>query len=259
MRFTLPGRGLRALAAAVCAAATSLAGCAASPQGAPRGATAGDTPASIAAQMRNDLAIEVADAPNFYADTARRRVFGIVGVVAMAIEGNRIIRDLAIPDPAIAMAETLRERLQGRQAGNAAPINAGLRLVANPAPANERSTTRDLGESSSSRPQGAGPWRLKVRTVNWDFRPFRNDDTQLVIVYAARIDLEHAASGELVASERCEKRRSPAGDVTVSRLLADGGKVLREELAAAGRACLDALNDGSMSASLGTRTSIAQR
>ncbi|MGE0314588.1 MAG: hypothetical protein AB7P21_23475 [Lautropia sp.] len=242
----------RTLAAALCTTAAWLAGC----------ATGGAPPARSAASpfvanAGHEVEIEVADAPNFYADTSARRFFGFAGVIAMAVEGNRIVRELGIPDPALDIAATLRERLAARSAATPVPTRTAFVL----APRASRDAASDTAQAAATASRQPPPsrWKVSVRTVNWDFRPFRDDDAQLVIVYAARVELENATSGEVLSSQRCEKRRSPAGEVTVERLLADGGRVLREELAAAGRACLDSLNTGAMAASLGLPTSVAQR
>lgn len=223
-----------------------LAGCAGTTPVSARADSSAIAPSVI--EKRASIDIEVADSPNFYADTSRRRFYGIAGVIAMAVEGNRIVRELAIDDPALHIASELRTRLHNPAASIAAPMKVGLMRAPDDA--------RSAAKTAPARPH---EFRLKVRTVTWDFRPWRNDDRQLVIVYAARIELENVRTGEILGSERCEQRRSPLGEVTVERLLADDGKVLREELAAAGRQCLETLSAGPMSGLLGVRTSVARR
>lgn len=262
MRAQQRRRRVRTLGLGLCAAAASLAGCA-GPTGSNGESTADHMPgAPIVLDQRGKIEIVVSKTPNFYADTTGRRFYGIAGVIAMALEGNRIVHELAIADPAIAIAEGLRERLRGDGNPPASATRTGLSSSA--LKTSPLMAAASAGAASAIAP-AAGPatpgsaFRIRVRTVNWDFRPYHNDDSQLVIVYAARIEIESALTGEVLVSHRCEKRRSPWGEVTVARLLADNGRVLRDQLAEAGRQCLDTLTAGPMSTALGMQTSVARR
>lgn len=182
---------------------------------------------------RRTLAIKVADAPNFYADTPDRRFYGLLGVFSMASEGNRIVRDLNLSDPAQAMAEDVRRSLNQR-----------FRLVSAADAADDRKP--DL--------------ELQIRTVTWDFRPYRNDPERSYVVYAARVELADLATGRTIYSERCQSRPAGPQDLaSVTTLLEDGGRRLREELREAAGQCFAALQTGPLGAVLRGNTAVAQR
>jgi hypothetical protein len=211
--------------ASLVAGLIAFAGCAAVP------ADGGTRDATATALERKTLAIEVGETPNFYADTPDRRFFGILGVFSMASAGNQLVKELGITDPAREMADALRADL-------------GRRFQLVPSDAGDR--TADL--------------QLQIRTVTWDFRPYRNDAQRSYVVYAARLVLTDVASGRTIQSARCQS--APAGPddlASVPDLLQDGGQRLRTELREAAGQCFASLRTGPLGVVLRGGTAVAQR
>jgi hypothetical protein len=181
------------------------------------------------ALQKRSLAVRTGRTPSFYADTPGRRAYGIAGVIAMMREGNRLVRDYGIADPVTQLSEDLATTLAARN---------GMRT------GNEKSA--DL--------------LLNVKTINWDFRPYRNDADNLYVVYSARVSLVDRRSGETLASGKCRSRRDGEGDsATLDQLLADGARRLQSELREAAAECAQGLKSGTLSALLGNPYWVARQ
>src|SRR5690606_5957604 len=85
---------------------------------------------------------------------------------------------------------------------------------------------------------------LDVKTINWDFRPYRNNPDNLFVVYSARISLVDQRSNTVLASGKCRSRRDGEGDsATLEQLLADGASRLQKELREAAHECAQRMKD----------------
>ena len=166
------------------------------------------------------LAVRTGSTPSFYADTPGKRTFGILGVIAMMREGNRLVEDYGLQDPAGQLSEDLLTALARRN--------------------DMRTSSRDAADVL-----------LDVKTINWDFRPYRNDPNNLFVVYSARITLVDQRSGTVLVSGKCRSRRDRVGDsATLEQLLADGAKLLQNELREAAGECAQRMKDDTLSAFL---------
>lgn len=183
-----------------------------------------------AAQLRHrTLAVRTGSTPSFYADTPGRRTFGILGVIAMMREGNRLVEDYGLQDPAVHLSEDLLRALASRN---------------------------DMRTSSRE----AADLLLDVRTINWDFRPYRNDPDSLFVVYSARISLVDQRNGTVLAAGKCRSRRDRVGDsATLEQLLADGASRLQTELREAAQECGQRMKDETLSAFLLNVAPVAQQ
>jgi hypothetical protein len=174
------------------------------------------------------LAVRTGSTPSFYADTPGRRTFGILGVIAMMREGNRLVEDYGLEDPAAQLSEELLTALANRN--------------------DMRTSSRD-----------AADLLLDVKTINWDFRPYRNNPDNLFVVYSARISLIDQRNGTVLASGKCRSRRDTVGDsATLEQLLADGAKLLQTELREAAHECAQRMKDDTLSAFLQAVPPVAQ-
>jgi len=175
------------------------------------------------------LAVRTGSTPSFYADTPGRRTFGILGVIAMMREGNRLVDDYGLQDPAGQLSEELLTALARRN--------------------DMRTSSRDAADVL-----------LDVKTINWDFRPYRNNPDNLFVVYSARISLVDQRSGTVLASGKCRSRRDRVGDsATLEQLLADDAKLLRNELREAADECAQRMKDETLSAFLQNVPPVAQQ
>jgi hypothetical protein len=181
------------------------------------------------ALRQRSLAVRTGSTPSFYADTPGRRFFGILGAIAMMREGNRLVEDYDLQDPAGQLSEDLLTALATRN--------------------NMRTSTHD-----------AADLLLDVKTINWDFRPYRNDPEKLFVVYSARISLVDRRDGTVLASGKCRSRRDREGDsATLDQLLADGAKRLQMELREAAHECAQRTKDDTLSAFLPNAAPVAQQ
>ena len=159
------------------------------------------------ALYERSLAVRTGSTPSFYADTPGRRTYGILGVIAMMREGNRLVEDFRLDDPAGELSEELVAALADQN--------------------RMRTSTRDSADLL-----------LDVKTINWDFRPYRNDPENLYVVYSARVSLLDRHSGAVLASGKCRSQRDREGDsATLEELLADGARRLHDELREAAHEC----------------------
>ena len=217
------------IGAAWLCAAGFLAGCASThavvaEEDAPRmdAATADEESIVVPADRLRDRSIGVrtGSTPSFYADTPGRRTYGILGVIGMMREGNRLVAAYGLEDPAGALSEDLVASLAVRN---------GM-----------RTTTQD-----------AADLLLDIKTINWDFRPYRNNADSLFVVYVARISLIDRSSGAVLAQGKCRSRRDREGDsATIEQLLADGAKRLQTELREAAHECAQRVKSETLSAFL---------
>ena len=175
------------------------------------------------------LGVRTGSTPSFYADTPGRRTYGILGVIAMMQEGNRLVAAYGLEDPVAQLSED---------------------IVATLALQNRMQTsTRDTADLL-----------LDIKTINWDFRPYRNDPDDLFVVYSARISLIDQRNGEVLAEGKCRSRRDREGDsATLEQLLADGAKRLQSELREAAHECAQRVKSETLSAFLPNAAPVAQR
>jgi hypothetical protein len=175
------------------------------------------------------LAVRTGSTPSFYADTPGRRTFGILGVIAMMRQGNQIVEEFGLEDPAGYLSEDLVSTLATRN--------------------RMQTSTRD-----------AADLLLEVKTINWDFRPYRNDPDKLFVVYSARINLIDRRAGTVLASGKCRSTRDAQGDsATLEQLLADGAERLQDELREAALECSQRMKSETLSAFLQNLPPVAQR
>lgn len=167
--------------------------------------------------------------PSFYADTPARRTFGILGVMAMAVEGNRLVRDYGLEDPAATLSEELLASL----------------AIQNRMRTSSRSDADVL---------------LEVKTINWDFRPYRNNPDDLFVVYSARVNLVDRRDGQVLASGKCRAGREHEGDsATLEQLLAENAARLRRELREAAHECAQRIKSETLAAFLNNANFVAQQ
>ena len=187
----------------------------------------GELPAD---QLRNrSLAVKTGRTPSFYADTPGRRNFGILGVIAMMREGNRLVEDYGLEDPSAQLSEELITTLASRNS--------------------MRTSSREAADLV-----------LDIKTINWDFRPYRNNPDDLFVVYSARVSLVDQRNGTVLASGKCRSGRDRTGDsATLEQLLADGAKRLQTELREAAHECAQRMKEDTLSAFLHNVAPVAQQ
>jgi hypothetical protein len=171
--------------------------------------------------------------PDFTAFTPGKAAFSFLGDVAMRSEGNRIVADNAIADPAVSIGRGLAQGLGAA---------AGVKPVAAAAPI----TSDDESPAAVSVKAAGAGLVLWVRTQDWRtwYYPSNfNRHRARVEVSAALIDV---ASKTVLAQATCDESSPTSADAspTYSEMVGAGARRLKEELAKAQSACVATLKRG---------------
>jgi hypothetical protein len=148
--------------------------------------------------------------PDFSAMTyGRAAIGGLIGGAVMISEGNAVVKDNDIPDPAVAIA-------------------------ARPAKLDD--------EVSLSRDAGHKGVLLDVETINWMFVYYPLDWTHYRIMYVGRARLIDANAGKRIAQAPCVYQSDDKTPPTYDQMMADKAALLKNMLAAAADSCVDKMS-----------------
>lgn len=166
--------------------------------------------------------------PDFAAMTAGKAAFAMLGAVAMISEGNSIIANNNVPDPADAIAVGIAKALENSH---------GARLVTPPIPAEA-----DEASQIVARVNGGTRYVIDAQTINWSFVYFPTDWTHYRVIYTAKARLIDAMTKEVVAEGFCKHiPENSANAPTYDELLANQASRLKSELATAAGVCVQSL------------------
>lgn len=135
------------------------------------------------------LAVAQYPMPDFAAFTAGKAAFGMVGGMAMIAEGNSIIRENGIDDPARKISRGLAEQLVATRAMQLKP-----RSVVE-APNDEIGTLVSLYPGAD--------YLLDIKTFGWMFSYYPTDWAHYRVTYSARLRLIETSSKRVVAETLC--------------------------------------------------------
>lgn len=166
--------------------------------------------------------------PDFAAMTAGKAMFAMIGAFAMISEGNRIVSENKIEDPASQIATGLANEL-GR--------TYEARLVVPPATV----SADDAGQVAAS-VNGAARFAIDVQTTNWSFGYFPTDWTHYRVIYVAKARVIDVQSKAVVAEGFCKHvPESNAGAPTYEELIADQAARLKTELSTIANECVGSM------------------
>jgi hypothetical protein len=167
--------------------------------------------------------------PGFNAMTAGKAAFGMIGAAAMISAGNKIVAENEIPDPAVAIADRLAQRLQADR-GMVVRDNGG------------KVTDNDKLPTLQSTYPGAD-YLLDVRTLSWGFFYYPANWDNYRVVSSYRLRLIDAATGKAVAETACSATEGDdANPPTRDQLLADDAALLKSYLEASTARCVDLMS-----------------
>jgi len=162
---------------------------------------------------------------DFAAFTAGKAAFALIGAAAMIAEGNSIVRENNIQDPAIVIGQGLVNQLIAGRNARQVPSQA----VA----------TGDDIQTLLATYQGANIL-VDVKTFNWMFNYYPTDWAHYRVTYSARIRLIDYTSKKVIAETMC---RTAQGDdtnpPTKDQLLQDGAALLKNYLTKSATSCID--------------------
>jgi hypothetical protein len=179
---------------------------------------------SAEALKDKEIALSERPRPEFAASTPGRAAFGAIGAALTISEGNKIVKEHGIEDPALYIGKTLAAELQGRY---------NTRLAGKSVP-----TDSDEAADIAKNANGAD-LVLDVRTINWSFVYLPTSWGRYRVIYTARLRLVEAKSGKVLAEGGCKRASDDAKNApSYGDLLANSAARLKQELLAAADLCI---------------------
>jgi hypothetical protein len=179
---------------------------------------------SAEAVKDKEIALSQRARPDFAASTPAKAVFGMIGAAAMISEGNKLVKENGIEDPALHIAQTLVAELQGRYNTRLSPKGAPV----------ASDDVADLVKNANG-----SDVVLDVRTINWSFVYFPLSLGKYRVIYSARLRLVDAKSGRVLAEGGCHRvPEQTAQSPTYGELLANSAARLKQELRTAADFCI---------------------
>ncbi|WP_421683225.1 hypothetical protein HKW98_01405 [Stutzerimonas urumqiensis] len=164
-------------------AAATIAGCSGVQT---KGLTAED---SLALNGKSVAVSNYADLPDFVAQTAVNVQFGMIGYAAAVSNGNAIIRNQKIADPALSIAQQLAEGMKGQH-------NVTVQLP-------KISVMQGSSVDDIVKAYGGHDFILDVRTVGWRSIYFTSDWNNYRVIYSAHARLIDAKTSKVLSEGLC--------------------------------------------------------
>jgi hypothetical protein len=181
---------------------------------------------SVAALKNQSLSHTTREKPSFTAFTAGKAVFGMLGGALMISEGNKIVKENDVPDPAnsiaVGLAKALGEKYGTKFSGNTVIV------------------TTDEAEQIADVSKASAKFVLDVETVNWSFIYFPTNWARYRVIYTARARLIDTEAKKVVAEGFCNRIPQPdANAPTYDELVANSAAGLKSELSLATEECIN--------------------
>ena len=198
------------------------------------GACANQSPAPLSAaslgklQGKSVLATQY-EKPDFVALNMSNAVFGMLGGAMMIAEGNQIVRENQVPDPAQDISSALQSRLTAAQ---------GTR----PMPVSKKTSDQAISAAAVVAANPGSDYVLDVKTVDWMMNYYPGDTTHYRVTYAAKMRLIDAATNSVVAEAGCKTvQGDDKNPPTRAQLLEGKAALLKSYLSKAAATCSDLL------------------
>ncbi len=164
---------------------------------------------------------------DFSAFTAGKAAFAIVGAAAMIAEGNSIVKENGIQDPAVVISQALAERLSTARSVVIMPITG---------------VAKDDDISTLLATYTGADYLLDVKTFNWMFNYYPSNWAHYRVTYSARLRLIDTNAKRVVAETMCQTvQGDDAKPPTKDQLLENKASLLKEYLGKGASACVDVL------------------
>jgi hypothetical protein len=154
--------------------------------------------------------------------TPGNSAFGLLGALMNSADGDKLVRENQLQDPAPALAQALLKTLASSL--GAQPL---------PEPVNgDRDSAAELAAQG-----GTARYLLDVKT-QWSMRYFSLDWKHYNVIYGARVRLIDVAARSVVAEMDCERESGKANAPSYDELMAKQGARLKREMAIGANTCL---------------------
>ncbi|AUT48055.1 hypothetical protein [Achromobacter sp. AONIH1] len=165
--------------------------------------------------------------PDFAAFTAGKAAFAMLGAMAAVSEGNTIVKENAIEDPAIAISAVLQDKL----------ATAKRATVMDSTTVTKKD---DIASILAANP--GGDFVLDVKTLSWMFSYYPANWARYRVFYNARLRLIDTSSKTVVAESACSSVQGDDNNPpTKDQLLEDKAALLKDYLGKAATACSEIL------------------
>jgi len=181
---------------------------------------------TISKMKGKSLIVTTGKKPDFAAMTAGKAVFGMLGAIAMISQGNKIIKENNVNDPALYIGSKLANDLSKKRA-----IKADSKV--------KIESTDDI--SQLTKKYNNENYILDIRTINWSFAYFPTDWNNYRVIYSTKLRLIDVHDNKLIAEGFCSQvpdqtEKSPSYD----QLLEANAQGLKNELKISADKCLQA-------------------
>lgn len=182
-------------------------------------------PSAVAGLSGEAMTYVIRDKSGFSITTPGKAAFGALGALAMIAEGNKILAAFDFADPSTDLSAALARALSAQY---------GLSLV------DSVHVAGKMNPTAISTSAGGARYVLDVATYYWGYSYYPTDWTHYRVEYRARARLYDVNSKANIALGDCvaptdAKDQAPTQD----ELLGNNGELMRQKLAAAGKACLE--------------------
>lgn len=181
---------------------------------------------AIPEEPTHSVIISEREIPDFAAQTAGAASFGLLGALAMISEGNNLIEEHDVEDPASYIGNEVLKALATKY--KIELLSDNIPLVDDEDPESIAQLYKEAG------------YVLDLRTINWSFGYFPTDWNNYRVIYSAKLRIIKTATSEVLAEGFCS--RIPEQDETspsYDELLANNAERLKSELIVAADYCID--------------------
>lgn len=178
-----------------------------------------------AAQLRGKtVALTVHERPSFVAMTAGKAGFGLFGVAGMVSEGNKLVDENGVADPAIVVRQQLATLLQEHYGAQPLPVDTA------PTKATKAKELAALHPEAD--------FVLDVRSGGWSYGYYPSKWASYWVGYSAQVQLIDARSGKLLSNMACNGgTRDHANPPSREALHANNAQLLKEVTTHLGWTC----------------------
>jgi hypothetical protein len=169
--------------------------------------------------------------PDFAAMTPGKMGFALVGALLMISEGNSIIANNNVADPADAIASGLMKALESAHGTNPAGQKIAVKSTA----------VSDIAAAAGD----TARFVIDVQTINWTLVYFSGDWTHYRVVYSAKARLINTLTKATVAEGFCARApESNIGAPTYDEFIENEAAVLKKELSLVVEECVNTIKTG---------------
>ena len=162
--------------------------------------------------------------PDFAASTPGKAMFGILGAFTAISEGNSLIQENDVQDPAIAIGQGIVDRLVATR--NATQVSSL-----------EVATSDDIQTLLATYP-GTNTL-VDVKTFNWMFVYYPTQWGRYRVIHSARVRLIDGVNKEVMAETLCSFNSDDANPPTEDQLLKNKAALLKKYLKRSATSCID--------------------